>query len=73
MKYNQDLESGFGIEDQNLDPENLHQPDKYHVALSKYNTDLKDDEVAAKTAHIIEKYVKENDTQEVKKIPAPLH
>lgn len=67
MKYNQDLESGFGIEDQNLDPENLHQPDKYHVALSKYNTDLKDDEVAAKTAHIIEKYVKENDTQEVKK------
>ncbi len=51
----------------NEDTENLHQPDKYNEALSKYNTVLKDEEVAAQTAHIIEKYVKENDTVEVKK------
>ena len=54
-----------GCEDE--DTENLHQPDKYNEALSKYNTVLKDEEVAAQTAHIIEKYVKENDTVEVKK------
>lgn len=55
-----------GCEDE--DTENLHQPDKYNEALSKYNTVLKDEEVAAQTAHIIEKYVKENDTVEVKKL-----
>ncbi|MEJ8763609.1 deoxyribose-phosphate aldolase [Phocaeicola sp. HCN-40430] len=47
--------------------ENLHQPDKYHSALSKYNTVLNDDEIAAKTAQLIEKHLKENDTVEVKK------
>lgn len=49
------------------DHENLHQPDKYHSALSKYNTTLNDDEIAAKTAQLIEKHLKENDTVEVKK------
>lgn len=49
------------------DHENLHQPDKYHSALSKYNTALNDDEIAAKTAQLIEKHLKENDTVEVKK------
>ncbi len=49
------------------DHENLHQPDKYHSALSKYNTVLNDDEIAAKTAQLIEKHLKENDTVEVKK------
>mgnify|MGYP000763930184 FL=1 len=44
-----------------------HQPDKYHLALSKYNTALNDDEIAAKTAQLIEKHLKENDTVEVKK------
>lgn len=49
------------------DHENLHQPDKYHSALSKYNTALNDDEIAAKTVQLIEKHLKENDTVEVKK------
>lgn len=49
------------------DHENLHQPDKYHSALSKYNTALNDDEIAAKTAQLIEKHLKENDTVKVKK------
>lgn len=49
------------------DHENLHQPDKYHSALSKYNTALNDDEIAAKTAQLIEKHLKENDTVEVRK------
>ena len=49
------------------DHESLHQPDKYHSALSKYNTALNDDEIATKTAQLIEKHLKENDTVEVKK------
>lgn len=40
---------------------------KYNEALSKYNTALKDDEVAAATAKLIEKHLKENNTNEVKK------
>lgn len=40
---------------------------KYNEALSKYNTALKDDEVAAATAKLIEKHLEENDTKEVKK------
>lgn len=40
---------------------------KYNEALSKYNTALKDDEVAAATAKLIEKHFEENNTKEVKK------
>lgn len=40
---------------------------KYEAALALYETNLSDDEVKAKTAHIIEKYVSENNTTEVKK------
>ena len=40
---------------------------KYDQMLALYNTDLKDSEVAAKVAEIIEKKVPENDTPEVKK------
>ncbi|MDM8208049.1 deoxyribose-phosphate aldolase [Bacteroides gallinaceum] len=47
--------------------ENLNQPSKYEVALGKYNTDLKDDEIASKVSHLIEKHVDENNTPEVKK------
>ena len=49
------------------DKEHLHQPSKYDMALNKYNTNLNDEDIAAKTAHIIDKYVTENDTLEVKK------
>lgn len=40
---------------------------KYEEALAKYNTALKDEEIAKKVAQIIEEKVAENDTQEVKK------
>ena len=40
---------------------------KYDQMLSQYKTDLKDSDVAAKVAEIIEKKVPENDTKEVKK------
>ena len=40
---------------------------KYDQMLALYNTDLKDSDVAAKVAEIIEKKVPENDTPEVKK------
>ena len=40
---------------------------KYDQMLALYKTDLKDSEVAAKVAEIIEKKVPENDTLEVKK------
>ena len=40
---------------------------KYEAALALYETNLSDDEVKAKTAQIIEKYVAENNTLEVKK------
>jgi len=40
---------------------------KYEQTLSQYNTALKDSEIAAKVADIIEKKVPENDTLEVKK------
>ena len=40
---------------------------KYEQMLSQYNTDIKDNDVAAKVATIIKKKVPENDTLEVKK------
>lgn len=40
---------------------------RYEEALSKYNTALKDDDVKAKVAKLIEEKVRENDTLEVKK------
>lgn len=67
MSKNEEFESELF---QNLDmedKEHLNQPSKYDMALGKYNTALKDEDIAAKTAHIIEKYAAENDTLEVKK------
>ena len=40
---------------------------KYEAALALYETNLSDDEVKGKIVQIIEKYVKENNTQEVKR------
>ncbi len=50
------------------DKERLHQPSKYDTALSKYATRLKDDEITAQTARILDKYKQENETKEVKKL-----
>ncbi len=41
---------------------------KYQQAINKYNTNIKDEEVAQKVAEIIEKEVPTNDTKEVKKL-----
>ena len=41
---------------------------KYTEALSKYQILLNDDEIKEKANHIIEKHLKENDTQDVKKL-----
>lgn len=43
------------------------QYNKYEDALSKYQTNLKDDEIAEKTVRLIEKHLEENNTKEVKK------
>lgn len=43
------------------------QMDKYHLALSKYNTTLSDEEIQAETASILEKHLEENNTLEIKK------
>lgn len=49
--------------------EHVHEENtKYEIALGKYHTDLKDEEVKAKVAEIIEKKVSENNTEEVKKL-----
>ena len=47
--------------------EEENQYNKYEDALSKYQTNLKDDEIAEKTARLIEKHLEENNTKEVKK------
>lgn len=67
MYNNDEFESDLfrNVEEENK--ENLNQPSKYEVALGKYNTDLKDDEIASKVSHLIEKHVDENNTPEVKK------
>ena len=41
--------------------------DKYNEALGKYKTNLNDEEIASKTAAILDKYLEENNTLEVKK------
>ena len=47
--------------------EEENQYNKYEDAMSKYQTNLKDDEIAEKTARLIEKPLEENNTKEVKK------
>lgn len=47
--------------------EEENQYNKYEDALSKYQTNLKDDEITEKTARLIEKHLEENNTKEVKK------
>lgn len=47
--------------------EEENQYNKYEDALSKYQTNLKDDEIEEKTARLIEKHLEENNTKEVKK------
>ena len=67
MYNNDEFESDLFRNMEAEDKENLNQPNKYEMALGKYNTALNDDEIAARVSHIIEKHVAENDTLEVKK------
>lgn len=49
--------------------EHVHEEkNKYEIALNKYNTELKDEDIKAKVAGIIEKKVPENNTKEVKEL-----
>ncbi|WP_018108117.1 deoxyribose-phosphate aldolase [Bacteroides propionicifaciens] len=41
---------------------------KYELALSKYNTDIKDSDVKSSLEKLLEKNLEKNDTQEVKKL-----
>ena len=67
MYNNDEFESDLFRNMEEENKENLNQPSKYEVALGKYNIDLKDDEIASKVSHLIEKHVDENNTPEVKK------
>lgn len=67
MYNNDEFESDLFRNMEEENKENLNQSSKYEVALGKYNTDLKDDGIASKVSHLIEKHVDENNTPEVKK------
>lgn len=47
--------------------ENNSKPNKYEIALAKYNTNLSDADIQARVAELIEKKVPENNTEDVKK------
>lgn len=64
MEHYREHGGGYTPEDER---ENPNQTSKYDEALRKYNTELNDDEIAAKTAKLIEKHLEENSTLEVKK------
>lgn len=64
MEHYREHGGGYTPEDER---ENPKQTSKYDEALRKYNTELNDDEIAAKTAKLIEKHLEENNTLEVKK------
>ena len=67
MSNHEEFESELFQNMEMEDKENLSQPSKYDMALGKYNTALKDDEIAEKTKHLLDKYTAENNTPEVKK------
>ena len=67
MSNHEEFESELFQNMEMEDKENLSQPSKYDMALGKYNTTLKDDEIAEKTKHLLDKYAAENNTPEVKK------
>lgn len=67
MSNNEEFESELFQNMEMEDKENLSQSNKYDMALGKYNTALKDDEIAAKTKHLLDTYAAENNTLDVKK------
>lgn len=67
MSNHEEFESELFQNMEMEDKENLSQPSKYDMALGKYNTALKNDEIAEKTKHLLDKYAAENNTPEVKK------
>lgn len=67
MSNHEEFESELFQNMEMEDKENLSQSNKYDMALGKYNTALKDDEIAAKTKHLLDKYAAENNTLDIKK------
>lgn len=66
MEHNREHGGNYGYNPED-ERENPNRTSKYDEALHKYNTALNDDEIAAKTARLIEKHLEENNTPEVKK------
>lgn len=64
MKEN-NTDLGFTPEEE--DVEHWNQPSKYSLALNKYDTALKDEEVTTLVAKLLNNHASENDTKEVKK------
>lgn len=62
------MEPIYKPETESADKENLNGPSKYEAALNKYDTELDDEKVASEVAQLIDRHVKENDTQEVKEL-----
>ena len=64
MEHNHEFEGGH---EQRHDHDHGPEHSKYEEALAKYNIRLRDEDVKAKTALLIEKHVAENNTPDVKK------
>ena len=67
MSYNEENIYDFEQEHDHEHEHEMPTSDKYTEALNKYNTALKDDEVAYTTENILNKYLHENNTKDVKK------
>lgn len=64
MEHNHEFEGGH---EHRHDHDHGPEHSKYEEALAKYNIRLRDEDVKAKTALLIEKHVAENNTPDVKK------
>ncbi len=67
MSYNEENIYDFEQEHDHEHEHEMPASDKYTEALNKYNTALKDDEVTYATENILNKYLSENSTKDVKK------
>ncbi|MBR2359340.1 MAG: deoxyribose-phosphate aldolase [Bacteroidaceae bacterium] len=64
--HDHDCDCGCGHEHDHYHEEDFSSQDKYHEALSQYDTELSDDHVKAQVARLLE-HIGENDTHDVRK------
>ena len=67
MSYNEENIYDFEQEHDHEHEHEMPTSDKYTEALNKYNTAIKDDEITYATDNILNKYLHENNTKDVKK------